>query len=72
MILECFKNKKFRTLWSAGCMTGVARAMEFLALSIFILQDIGIEFLITIVMIINRTKNITVFIIIIKITFRYN
>ena len=49
MILECFKNKKFRTLWSAGCMTGVARAMEFLALSLFILQDIGIEFLITIV-----------------------
>ena len=42
MILECFKNKKFRTLWSAGCMTGVARAMEFLALSLFILQDIGL------------------------------
>ena len=36
-------------MWSAGCMTGVARAMEFLALSLFILEDIGIEFLITIV-----------------------
>ena len=49
MILKCFKNKKFSTLWSAGCMTGVARAMEFLALSLFILEDIGIAFLITII-----------------------
>ena len=49
MIIECFSNKKFRTLWSAGCMTGIARAMEFLALSLFILEDIGIAFLITII-----------------------
>ncbi len=49
MIIECFKNKKFSVLWSAGCMTGVARSMEFLALSLFILEDIGIAFLITIV-----------------------
>ena len=49
MIIECFRNKKFRALWSAGCMTGIARAMEFLALSLFILEDIGIAFLITII-----------------------
>ena len=49
MIIECFKNEKFKILWSAGCMTGIARAMEFLALSLFILENIGIAFLITIV-----------------------
>ena len=49
MILECFQNKKFNVLWTAGCMTGVARAMEFLALSLFILENIGIAFLITII-----------------------
>ena len=49
MIIECFQNKKFNILWSAGCMTGIARAMEFLALSLFILEGLGIAFLITIV-----------------------
>ena len=49
MINECFKNKDFRILWSAGCMTGVARAMEFLALSLYVLQELGLPYLVTII-----------------------
>ena len=36
-------------LWSAGCMTGVARAMEFLALSLYALQELGLPYLVTII-----------------------
>jgi hypothetical protein len=42
MIKQCFKNIDFRILWGAGCMTGIARAMEFLALSLFALQELGV------------------------------
>jgi len=49
MINKCFKNSDFRILWSAGCMTGIARAMEFLALSLYALQELGIPYLVTII-----------------------
>ena len=49
MIKECFKNKDFRILWGAGCMTGIARAMEFLALSLYALQELGIPYLVTVI-----------------------
>jgi MFS family permease len=49
MIKQCFKNIHFRILWGAGCMTGIARAMEFLALSLFALQEIGLPYLVTII-----------------------
>ena len=49
MIRECFKNLDFRVLWSAGCMTGIARAMEFLALSLYALQELGIPYLVTVI-----------------------
>ena len=49
MIKQCFKNIDFRTLWGAGCMTGIARAMEFLALSLFALQELGLPYLVTVI-----------------------
>lgn len=49
MIKKCFKNADFRILWGAGCMTGIARAMEFLALSLYALQELGIPYLVTII-----------------------
>ena len=49
MINKCFKNSDFRILWSAGCMTGIARAMEFLALSLYALQELGIPYLVTMI-----------------------
>ena len=49
MIKQCFKNIDFRILWGAGCMTGIARAMEFLALSLYALQELGIPYLVTII-----------------------
>ena len=49
MIKKCFKNVDFRILWGAGCMTGIARAMEFLALSLYALQELGIPYLVTII-----------------------
>ena len=49
MITECFKNTDFRVLWGAGCMTGIARAMEFLALSLYALQELGIPYLVTVI-----------------------
>ena len=49
MIKQCFKNIDFRILWGAGCMTGIARAMEFLALSLFALQELGLPYLVTII-----------------------
>ena len=49
MIKECFKNRDFRVLWGAGGMTGVARAMEFLALSLYALQELGLPYLVTII-----------------------
>jgi MFS family permease len=49
MIKKCFKNIDFRILWGAGCMTGIARAMEFLALSLYALQELGLPYLVTII-----------------------
>ena len=49
MIKQCFKNIDFRILWGAGSMTGIARAMEFLALSLFALQELGLPYLVTII-----------------------
>ncbi|MDA8687625.1 MFS transporter [bacterium] len=49
MISQCFRNLDFKILWSAGCMTGVARAMEFLALSLYALQELGLPYLVTII-----------------------
>jgi MFS family permease len=49
MIKQCFKNINFRILWGAGCMTGIARAMEFLALSLYALQELGLPYLVTII-----------------------
>ena len=49
MIKKCFKNVDFRILWGAGCMTGIARAMEFLALSLYALQELGLPYLVTII-----------------------
>ncbi len=49
MLLSCFKNQSFRYLWTAGCFTGIARAMEFLTLSLYILNDFGLAYLITII-----------------------
>ncbi|MDC1055748.1 MFS transporter [bacterium] len=49
MIKQCFKNIDFRILWGAGCMTGIARAMEFLALSLFALQELGLPYLVTLI-----------------------
>tara|TARA_B100000989_G_scaffold222941_1_gene170487 strand:+ start:51 stop:1283 length:1233 start_codon:yes stop_codon:yes gene_type:complete len=49
MIKECFKNRNFRVLWGAGGMTGIARAMEFLALSLYALQELGLPYLVTII-----------------------
>ena len=49
MIRKCFQNSDFRLLWSAGCMTGIARAMEFLALSLYVLQELGLPYLVTII-----------------------
>ena len=49
MIRKCFKNIDFRILWGAGCMTGIARAMEFLALSLYALQELGLPYLVTII-----------------------
>ena len=49
MIKECFKNRNFRILWGAGGMTGIARAMEFLALSLYALQELGLPYLVTII-----------------------
>ncbi len=49
MIKECFKNRDFRVLWSAGGMTGIARAMEFLALSLYALEELGLPYLVTII-----------------------
>ena len=49
MIKECFKNRDFRVLWGAGGMTGIARAMEFLALSLYALQELGLPYLVTII-----------------------
>ncbi len=49
MLLSCFKNQTFRYLWTAGCFTGIARAMEFLTLSLYILNDFGLAYLITVI-----------------------
>ncbi|MDC0092812.1 MFS transporter [Alphaproteobacteria bacterium] len=49
MIRKCFKNIDFRILWGAGCMTGIARAMEFLALSLYALQELGLPYLVTMI-----------------------
>ena len=49
MIKQCFKNIDFRILWGAGLMTGTARAMEFLALSLYALQELGLPYLVTII-----------------------
>ena len=49
MLLSCFKNQPFRYLWTAGCFTGIARAMEFLTLSLYILNDFGLAYLITVI-----------------------
>jgi len=49
MIRECFKNRDFRVLWGAGGMTGIARAMEFLALSLYALQELGLPYLVTMI-----------------------
>ncbi len=49
MIRKCFNNIDFRILWGAGCMTGIARAMEFLALSLYALQELGLPYLVTII-----------------------
>ena len=49
MLLLCFKNQSFRYLWTAGCFTGIARAMEFLTLSLYILNDFGLAYLITVI-----------------------
>ena len=49
MIKECFKNRDFRVLWGAGGVTGIARAMEFLALSLYALQELGLPYLVTII-----------------------
>ena len=49
MIKECFKNRNFRVLWGAGGMTGIARAMEFLALSLYALQELGLPYLVTMI-----------------------
>lgn len=49
MIKECFKNRDFRVLWGAGGMTGIARAMEFLALSLYALEELGLPYLVTII-----------------------
>ena len=49
MIKECFKNRDFRVLWGAGGMTGIARAMEFLALSLYALQELGLPYLVTMI-----------------------
>ena len=49
MIKECFKNRDFIVLWGAGGMTGIARAMEFLALSLYALQELGLPYLVTII-----------------------
>ena len=49
MIRQCFRNLDFKILWSAGCMTGIARAMEFLALSLYALQELGLPYLVTII-----------------------
>ena len=49
MIKECFKNRDFRVLWCAGGMTGIARAMEFLALSLYALQELGLPYLVTMI-----------------------
>ncbi len=49
MIRECFKNPNFRVLWGAGAMTGIARAMEFLALSLYALQELGLPYLVTMI-----------------------
>ena len=49
MIKECFNNRDFRVLWGAGGMTGIARAMEFLALSLYALQELGLPYLVTII-----------------------
>ena len=49
MIKKCFNDTDFRILWGAGCMTGIARAMEFLALSLYALQELGIPYLVTII-----------------------
>ena len=43
MLLSCFKNQSFKYLWTAGCFTGIARAMEFLTLSLYILNDFGTD-----------------------------
>ena len=49
MIKECFKNHDFKVLWGAGGMTGIARAMEFLALSLYALQELGLPYLVTMI-----------------------
>jgi len=49
MLISCFKNQTFRYLWTAGCFTGIARAMEFLTLSLYILNDFGLAYLITVI-----------------------
>ena len=49
MIKECFKNRDFKVLWGAGGMTGIARAMEFLALSLYALQELGLPYLVTMI-----------------------
>ena len=49
MIKECFNNRDFRVLWGAGGMTGIARAMEFLALSLYALQELGLPYLVTMI-----------------------
>ena len=49
MLTSCFKNQTFRYLWTAGCFTGIARAMEFLTLSLYILNDFGLAYLITVI-----------------------
>ena len=49
MIKECFKSRDFRVLWGAGGMTGIARAMEFLALSLYALQELGLPYLVTMI-----------------------
>ena len=49
MIRACFIYPDFRVLWGAGGMTGIARAMEFLALSLYALQELGLPYLVTII-----------------------
>ena len=44
MIKNALGTQTSEPFWSAGCMTGIARAMEFLALSLYAPQELGLPF----------------------------